>query len=115
HAQARNCVECIFGVVKQHFQLMTVAPEYSLDVQSKIILALCVLHNFIHIHDPDDLMEDSDLEVRDQELSQRPPAHFTSEFWHTISWDESKQADERRDEIAKAMWEQYQVYLDNCD
>ena len=30
------------------------APEYSLQTQAKISLALGSLHNFIHINDPDD-------------------------------------------------------------
>ncbi len=44
---------------------MAIAPEYSLETQSKIIHAICVLHNFIHVHDPDE-----DLEVLDAELLQ---------------------------------------------
>ncbi|EGO05085.1 hypothetical protein SERLA73DRAFT_44852, partial [Serpula lacrymans var. lacrymans S7.3] len=54
HAQARNVIGHIFVVVKRHFQLMVAAPEYALEVQAKLIPALCVLHNFIQLHDPDD-------------------------------------------------------------
>ena len=42
---------------------MVAAPQYSLKTQSKIIHAICVLHNFIHVHDPDE-----DLGVLDAEL-----------------------------------------------
>ncbi|KAF9493224.1 hypothetical protein BDN71DRAFT_1376471, partial [Pleurotus eryngii] len=52
HAQARNVVECVFGVVKRRFQLINTAPEYSLKKQAKMVLVLCVLQNFIHVHDP---------------------------------------------------------------
>jgi hypothetical protein len=33
---------------------MAAVPEYSLQTQTKIPLALGSLHNFIHITDPDD-------------------------------------------------------------
>ncbi|KAF8983857.1 hypothetical protein BDQ17DRAFT_1194606, partial [Cyathus striatus] len=99
-----------FGVVKHHFHLMVAAPEYSLEVQSKVILALCVLHNFIHIHDPDDHMDRDELERRDLGLSQRAPVRMAADFGHSISVEESNQAERRREEIAKAMWTQYQNY-----
>lgn len=54
HASLWNVIECIFGVCKRCFKLMTAAPEYSLWTQAKIPLALSALHNFIHIHDPTD-------------------------------------------------------------
>ncbi|KAF9487157.1 hypothetical protein BDN71DRAFT_1351245, partial [Pleurotus eryngii] len=44
-----------FGVVKWQFRLINTAPEYLLKKQAKMVLALCVLHNFIHVHDPQDL------------------------------------------------------------
>ncbi|KIK42151.1 hypothetical protein CY34DRAFT_45843, partial [Suillus luteus UH-Slu-Lm8-n1] len=64
HAQARNVIERIFGVVKRRFWLMVAAPKYSLVVQTKLVPALCVLHNFICVHDPDDNEEgDEEREV----------------------------------------------------
>ena len=45
---------------------MVAAPEYSSEVQAKVIPALCALHNFIRIHDPDDL-DDQD---RQEEVEQ---------------------------------------------
>ena len=63
HANTRNVIKRIFGVVKHQFCLMVAALEYSLETQSKIICAICVLHNFIHVHDPDE-----DLGVLDAKL-----------------------------------------------
>jgi hypothetical protein len=45
--------ERIFGILKRRFSLMVASPEYSEDKQAKFIPALCVLHNFISIHDHD--------------------------------------------------------------
>ena len=51
HASARNVIERIFGVLKGHFWILLLAPEYSLEIQARIPAALCAIHNFIRIHD----------------------------------------------------------------
>ena len=52
HAQARNIIEHIFGVLKHRFQILLIGPEYSYVVQAHIPAALCAVHDFICIHDP---------------------------------------------------------------
>lgn len=47
HAQVRNVIECIFGVLKQHFQILLLPPCYPLDFQPRIPVALYALQNFI--------------------------------------------------------------------
>jgi hypothetical protein len=56
-------IEQIFGVLKQCFHILLIAPEYNLDIQAQISVALCILHNFIHTHDSDEglLAEVSDF------------------------------------------------------
>ena len=56
HASARNVIERIFGVLKRHFRILLLAPEYSLQIQARIPAALCAIHNFITILDPADDM-----------------------------------------------------------
>lgn len=106
HASARNVVERIFGVLKRRFRLMVAAPEYSSEVQAKIVHALCALHNFIRIHDPDDL----DASTQ-EELARVPQDPIAADFGGTISAGEQRQATSRRDRIAMAMWEEYVAYL----
>jgi hypothetical protein len=63
HAQARNCIERIFGVVKKRFRILLTAPEYKKDkaLQNHIPAALIAIHNFIHHHDPNkEKLPDSD-------------------------------------------------------
>lgn len=110
HSQARNVVERIFGIVKRRFALMTAAPEYDLRTQSKITLALCVLHNFIRVHDPDDLSEE-ETEEHEEELKRRVPRRVPTDFCPHVPRTESQRATKKRDRIAKAMWEQYQSYI----
>ena len=85
---------------------MVAAPEYSLAVQGKIIHAICVLHNFICVHNPD-----KDLGVMDAELSRRTPQMSAADFGGSVSAEERTIANVRWDEIAQWMWEQYQGYI----
>jgi hypothetical protein len=103
-------VERIFGVVKHCYLLMTSRPEYSLHIQSQIILAICVLHNFIHVHDPDDLDLESFYDC-DEELNCRSCHYVPESHRYHVLPAESDQATSFHDEIAKAMWWQYQDHL----
>ncbi|KAG2349311.1 hypothetical protein BDR05DRAFT_871805, partial [Suillus weaverae] len=94
-----------FGVVKCQFRLMVAAPEYSLVVQTKLVPAPCVLHNFICVHGPDD-NEEGDEE---REAVQAVP----EDFGHQIMPAERTRAGQKRDGIAKAMWAQYIEYTAN--
>ncbi|KAF8804646.1 hypothetical protein BYT27DRAFT_7035829, partial [Phlegmacium glaucopus] len=44
----------IFGVLKRRFRILLLAPEYSLEIQACIPSALAAIHNFIHLHDPEE-------------------------------------------------------------
>lgn len=110
HASLRNVIERIFGVCKRRFRLMAAAAEYALPVQTKIPAAIAALHNFIRTWDPDDLA------TGDDDLDDGTPDDLTDN--HTIpispenlgghiSAAEKARASAKRDEIAKAMWEDY--------
>src|ERR1700731_2614135 len=55
HTQLRNIIERIFGVFKKRFKVLVIPQEYNIKTQAKLVSALAVLHNFIRIHDPEDL------------------------------------------------------------
>ena len=86
---------------------MVASPEYSLQTQSKIVHALCVTHNFIRIHDPNDY-DGAILE----ELARAETAPEASDFGGSITTAERDAAAARRDRIAKAMWEDYVAYME---
>lgn len=106
HAQLRNVIEHIFGVVKRRFRLMVAGPEYSRGVQAKIPAALAFLHNFIRHHDPfDEAEENSDRD------SIKPPEQQDinpEELGKYVTQAERNRASAKRDEIAKAMWADYE-------
>ena len=76
-----------------------------MDLQARIPAALAAIHNFIHIHDPDELTsftEPADLERGF--VSGELAAGLTR-------MAERRWANVRRDDIAAAMWVQYQAEL----
>ncbi|EGN92005.1 hypothetical protein SERLA73DRAFT_16763, partial [Serpula lacrymans var. lacrymans S7.3] len=52
HAQARNCIERIFGIFKRCFRTLLCPPEFDMNIQARIPSSLCMLHNYIWMHDP---------------------------------------------------------------
>ena len=74
-----------------------------MDYQACIPAALAAIHNFIHIHDADELegFVDADDKVFLQECQQKGQTRTA----------EKRQANTRRDGIAAEMWEQYQAEL----
>ncbi|KZT31283.1 hypothetical protein SISSUDRAFT_956594, partial [Sistotremastrum suecicum HHB10207 ss-3] len=101
HAQLRNAVERIFGVLKRRFRILSNPPEIDLRMQARIPAALAALHNFIRIHDPDEINDFYDAEDENDgiygELA-RGPANRA----------EKTRGDLYRDTVAEAMWQSYQ-------
>lgn len=105
HASARNVIERIFGVLKRRFRILVYPAEINMDYQAAIPAALAAIHNFIRIHDPDEIegFAESDDQERgfvggDLASGQTRPA-------------EKRRANTRRDKIAADMWAQYQAEL----
>ncbi|KAJ3008867.1 hypothetical protein NUW54_g1304 [Trametes sanguinea] len=109
HASAQSVVEHIFGVVKHRFQLMVQAAEYSLKTQAKLVHTLCTLHNFIRIHDPDDLEAIAEHDVQPSYSSSNT---LPSDFSGGITAAEREEASSWWDTIAKQMWEDYVAYVE---
>jgi hypothetical protein len=121
-------IERIFGVLKRRFKLSTIAPEYPLKIQAMFIVAEGVLHNFIRIHDPDDDTSNLDntwMESLHMFGGSRACAFSNGsnqsdtdeediqggELGSEITSEERERATKHRDDIAKAMWQQYQQVL----
>ena len=80
-------------------------------IQAQIPAALAALHNFIRQYDPEEIRMFKD----DQPFDFPTRAHLESagELGRgRVRPDERAPANERRDRIAAAMWEQYQCYIE---
>ena len=106
--QPCNVMEQIFSILKHQFNILICPPEYNLDTQAHVPLALAALHNFIWRHDPDEIEHFNDV-VLDPDhthevgvLALGPPG--TAE--HGAATD-------RCSEVARLMWAQYQATLEN--
>lgn len=112
HKSAHNVIEHIFGVVKCYFHILVHPPKYDLDTQACLPPALVALHNFICEHDPDDLAEYQD--AKDLQPGVRQCLEGAGELARGLpKAPEWNQAVRRWDQIAQAMWVQYQKELEH--
>ena len=115
HAQARNVIERIFGVLKQRFRILLLPPRYPLDFQPCIPAALCALQNFIREMDHDE----GTLPTDPYQTTIEPfPSDVNSDHSGFITEDGDEANSEvklRRMNIANAMWESYLVYRANAE
>jgi hypothetical protein len=107
HAQARNIIERIFGVLKKRWAILTRAPQYDMDTQARIPAGLVATHNFIMDND------NTDIYYYLSQLEPNEPRHtFTGEPGNgSIPRLERERAEALRDAIATRMRENYQQFL----
>ena len=54
HSSLRTTIERGFGVLKKRFRVLDAEPFWSFEIQVKVVLACCVIHNHIMEVDPTD-------------------------------------------------------------
>jgi hypothetical protein len=110
HASKRNVIERIFGVVKRKYTILRTPSEYSMDTQTRIILACCTIHNFVR---------SIEGATADQYLATEPTVVISNiqpaVVFPDSSNPSSKKMDKFRDELAEKMWRQYQGYITERD
>ena len=100
HAQARNVIERIFGVLKKRWDILNRAPQYKMSVQAQIPAGLAAVHNFIMEHDETDIHHYMDNELVDDDPGLGGVGNLGD---GAIPPEERQQASVWRDEIATAM------------
>jgi hypothetical protein len=104
HSSLRITIERTFGVLKNRFHILNSARDgFSVSTQVKLVYALTGLHNFLNQHGAEPEKEWAELEV--DQTSQLEPNQEPE-----LS-TESEVVDERRGQIAEAMWDSYQEEL----
>ncbi|KAJ4819385.1 nuclease [Rhynchospora pubera] len=105
HASLRNVIERCFGVVKKRFPVIRSAtePHYFTTTLKKIIVACCILHNYLVDKDPNlpSMLAEVDAEMQ-YRRPRRPnqPANRAEE-------EDMKRGEAMRNEMAVNMWRNY--------
>ena len=106
HSSLRNVVERIYGVVKRRFPVLVKMSPYDYPFQIEIVECCFLLHNFVRLNQ---LYEDEFYDGEDGNA----PNNVVNEDLNDDNeiggnYNALKQW---RNDIANAMWEQYQVAL----
>jgi hypothetical protein len=97
HASLRNVIERIFGVVKRKYQILRTPSEYSIDTQTRIILACATLHNYVQSIEGEKADRWLDIEPQQLIIDIEPVVNYP------IGSTSSKKMDKFRDELAQRM------------
>ncbi|XP_068641874.1 uncharacterized protein [Aristolochia californica] len=65
HSSLWNTIERTFEALKARFKIVKDVPPFDFDVQVKIMIACCILHNYICMKDYMDLFEDEEDDSND--------------------------------------------------
>ncbi|XP_017416565.1 uncharacterized protein LOC108327362 [Vigna angularis] len=103
HSSLRNVIERTFGVLKKRFPIIGsgTEPHYGLETMTDVVLACCILHNFLRGVDNDQAL----LDEVDHELNEREDHHVSSS---QVREDDHRIGSSIRDSIADHMWRDYQ-------
>ncbi|XP_039141280.1 uncharacterized protein LOC120278602 [Dioscorea cayenensis subsp. rotundata] len=107
HALLRTHVERIIGILKMRFPILKVATFHLIDSQTDIVVAACMLHNFIRIHNDADVVEDFDNEAEETIVPNGDESY--GEDIDTMNSERNAGA-RKRHEIAMHMWNDYCSY-----
>lgn len=108
HASLRNTIERAFGVLKRRFPIIASAtePNYGIQTQKEIILACCILHNYLWSVDPDV----SDFSEVQEELDNATATTIIEPNYNDPDDTEDAHRGEMlRDMIAVGMWQNYNM------
>ncbi|XBH68585.1 hypothetical protein VPH35_096699 [Triticum aestivum] len=112
HAQLCNHVEHIIGVLKKRFPVLKCASQYPIDSQAEIAIACCALHNFICSNEGgEQWLDQVESDIDPIKIIDVPSGDmkYTNDI-HSLN-EQRVLGSTKRDEIADAMWNDYQDYL----
>ncbi|XP_056688452.1 uncharacterized protein [Spinacia oleracea] len=102
HSSLRMCVERAFGVLKKRFRVLDAEPFWPFKTQVDVVLACCVIHNYLRGIDPNDpIAREVDMEMNSQDA--RAP------LTRREVREETKECVKKRNAISLVMWTAYKV------
>ncbi|XP_057971689.1 uncharacterized protein LOC131160255 isoform X2 [Malania oleifera] len=103
HSFLRNAILRSFDVLKMRFPILKLAPQYAFHIQRDIVIAACVLHNFIRREDRNDWLFSG---VEGKTLEEFPDLDDQADM-QLCSPIQEQIASSLRDSIATAMWNDF--------
>ncbi|XP_027358471.1 uncharacterized protein LOC113867380 isoform X3 [Abrus precatorius] len=103
HCFLRNAILRSFNVLKARFPILKLAPQYSFQIQRDIVIAACVLHNFIRHKERNDWLFSNVGGVLVDEMSDLDELSDVQ----LLSSIQEQLAFSLRDSIAAAMWDDF--------
>ena len=103
HSSLQNSIERAFGILKKRLPIIASGTEaqYNVETQSEIVLACCMLHNFLMGIDPDEeLISEVDRELMERELEREHARRVHRDI-------DGVESERMRDSIARQMWNDY--------
>nr|XP_004512634.1 uncharacterized protein LOC101506160 isoform X2 [Cicer arietinum] len=103
HCFLRNTILRSFNVLKTRFPILKLGPQYSFQIQRDIVIAACVLHNFIRCEERNDWLFSSLAETLVDELTaldELPDLQFLSSIQEQLAFS-------LRDSVSAAMWDDF--------
>lgn len=103
HSCLRNVIDRCFHVLKTRFPILKLAPQYAFHIQRDIVIAACVLHNYIRKEEKNDWLFAGIEGLAEEELpefDEQPEMQLTSSIQEQIG-------SELRDSIAATMWNDF--------
>lgn len=109
HAQARNCVERLNGVLKERWPALRDGPNkgYSPRQQSRFVYSLVAVHNFILARGQTPETEEFEASIEDERSKLQEGLGTAG-----IDAGTDVEMESRRDRIARAMWSDYRAVLE---
>ncbi|XP_051117938.1 uncharacterized protein LOC127242440 isoform X2 [Andrographis paniculata] len=103
HSSLYNAIQKSCSVLKERFPILKLAPQYAFHTQRDIVIAACVLHNYIRREERNDWLFNS---IENRTLTESPGFDDPPDLQPPFSINEQMAAS-RRDSIAQAMWNDF--------
>ena len=112
---AQNVIECSFGILKHHFQILLLPINYDFHTQALLPAALICLHNFILTHEPLGNLTDTADHDEDSTEDGFDPREDEAKVGLVGGNADRGEASNMCNNIAQRMWDDYQSIACDCD
>ncbi|XP_028109987.1 uncharacterized protein LOC114308582 [Camellia sinensis] len=106
HSSLQNVIERTFSVLKKRFPILRSMPNYKSTRQGPLVIACCVVHNWIHLHSAmDPLFMEVDNEMAAKATAEGflgGEANYVDMSQHGLTYQSNF-----RDALAIAMWQNH--------